>query len=105
MNYTYQEHGGGIAEALGLAEDFADGEGICVVLGDNLIEYNIIQAAESFQKQGNGAKVILKQVPDAQRFGFAEFRGDRLVKIEESLRGSQIRLCRGRYLLLRWQRI
>ena len=83
MNYTYQEREGGIAEALGLAEHFADGRQICVVLGDNLIEYNIRQAAEAFQAQDKGAKVILKKVPDAHRFGVAEFRGNQVVRIEE----------------------
>jgi glucose-1-phosphate thymidylyltransferase len=83
MNYTYQEHEGGIAEALGLAEHFADGGPICVVLGDNLIEYNICQATENFKRQPRGAKVILKKVPDAQRFGVAEIRGNRVVNIEE----------------------
>lgn len=83
MNYTYQEREGGIAEALGLAEDFADGEPICVVLGDNLIEHNITPAADNFRKQGQGAKVILKKVPDAQRFGVAEIRGGQVVNIEE----------------------
>jgi glucose-1-phosphate thymidylyltransferase len=83
IHYTYQEREGGIAEALSLAEDFADKDPICVVLGDNLIEYSISQAAESFQKQGSGAKVILKKVPDAQRFGVAEIRGEQVVKIEE----------------------
>ena len=83
MNYTYQEREGGIAEALGLAEHFADGEPICVVLGDNLIEYNIYQPARAFENQSRGAKVILKKVPDAQRFGVAEIRGDQVVRIEE----------------------
>jgi glucose-1-phosphate thymidylyltransferase len=83
MNYTYQEREGGIAEALGLAEHFADGKPICVVLGDNLIEYNIRQAAESFAGQGKGAKVILKKVPDAHRFGVAKVRGNQVVNIEE----------------------
>ena len=69
MNYTYQEREGGIAEALSLAEHFADKNPICVVLGDNLIEYDICQAAENFKSQPRGAKVILKKVPDAQRFG------------------------------------
>jgi glucose-1-phosphate thymidylyltransferase len=83
MNYTYQEREGGIAEALGLAEHFARGGPICVVLGDNLIEYNICQAAERFKNQDRGAKVILKRVPDAQRFGVAEIRDNRVVNIEE----------------------
>jgi glucose-1-phosphate thymidylyltransferase len=83
MNYTYQEQEGGIAEALGLAEDFAEEEPICVVLGDNLIEYNICQAAENFKRQARGAKAILKKVPDAPRFGVAEIRGKRVVNIEQ----------------------
>jgi glucose-1-phosphate thymidylyltransferase len=83
LNYPYQDGEGGIAEALGLAEYFAGGEPICVVLGDNIIENNICRAAESFQKQKEGAKILLKEVPDAQRFGVAEIRGDRVVGIEE----------------------
>jgi glucose-1-phosphate thymidylyltransferase len=83
LNYTYQEGEGGIAEALGLAEYFAGNEPICVILGDNIIENNICHAVESFQKQKEGAKILLKKVPDAQRFGVAEIRGDYVVGIEE----------------------
>lgn len=83
LNYTYQEGEGGIAHALGLAEFFADGGPICVVLGDNLIEYNICQAVENFRRQEVGAKIIVKQVSDAQRFGVAEIRADHVVSIEE----------------------
>jgi glucose-1-phosphate thymidylyltransferase len=83
LNYTYQEGEGGIAEALGLAEHFADGEPICVVLGDNIIEGNIRQAVENFKKQKHGAKILLKEVPDAERFGVAEIRGDHVVGIDE----------------------
>lgn len=83
LNYTYQEGERGIAQALSLAEYFADGGPICVILGDNLIEHNICRAVENFRKQGEGAKIILKQVSDAQRFGVAEIRGDRVVRIEE----------------------
>ncbi len=83
INYTYQEGEGGIAEALRLAEFFAAGEKICVVLGDNIIERNIQKAAEAFQKQKSGAKILLKEVPDPQRFGVPELRGDRVVRIEE----------------------
>lgn len=83
LNYTYQEGEGGIAEALGLAEFFAGGDSICVVLGDNIIENNICQAVEHFKKQKQGAKILLKQVTDAQRFGVAEVRGDRVIGIEE----------------------
>jgi glucose-1-phosphate thymidylyltransferase len=83
LNYTYQEGEGGIAEALGLAEHFADGEPICVMLGDNIIENNICRAIENFNKQKQGAKILLKEVPDAERFGVAEIRGSHVVGIEE----------------------
>jgi len=83
LNYTYQEGEGGIAEALGLAEYFAGNDPICVVLGDNIIENNICRAVENFRKQKEGAKILLKEVTDAQRFGVAEVRGDRVLGIEE----------------------
>ena len=83
INYTYQEGEGGIAEALRLAEFFASGEKICVVLGDNIIEKNIRRAVENFRRQKKGAKILLKEVPDPQRFGVAELKGDRIARIEE----------------------
>jgi glucose-1-phosphate thymidylyltransferase len=83
MNYTYQEGEGGIAEALRLAEFFASREKICVVLGDNIIEKNIRRAVENFRRQKEGAKILLKEVPDPQRFGVAELKGDRIARIEE----------------------
>jgi len=83
LNYTYQEGEGGIAEALGLAEYFAGDGPICVVLGDNIIENDICQAVENFKRQKDGAKILLKEVEDAHRFGVAEIRGDRVVGIEE----------------------
>ena len=83
LNYTYQEGEGGIADALSLAEHFARGEPICVVLGDNIIQGNIKQAIEGFSQQGDGAKIILKKVPDPQRFGVPELDGTRVLRIEE----------------------
>lgn len=83
LNYTYQEGEGGIAEALALAEHFADGDQICVILGDNLIAGNIREAVEDFRGRDRGARIFLKEVHDAQRFGVAELRGDRIVGIEE----------------------
>ncbi len=71
INYTYQEGEGGIADALSLAEYFAAGEPICVVLGDNIIQGNIRDAARAFRHQGRGAKILLKEVQDAHRFGVA----------------------------------
>jgi glucose-1-phosphate thymidylyltransferase len=86
INYTYQDGEGGIAEALGLAEYFAAGEPICVILGDNIIENNVCQAVESFKQQKDGAKILLKKVDDAERFGVAEIDGDRVIGVEEKPR-------------------
>jgi glucose-1-phosphate thymidylyltransferase len=83
VNYTYQEGEGGIAEALGLAQHFSDGSPICVVLGDNIIEGNIRKAADDFRANPKGAKIILKEVHDPERFGVAELNGDRVVPIIE----------------------
>ncbi len=83
INYTYQEGEGGIAAALALAEYFADGQPICVILGDNIIEKNIIKAVKDFEKQEKGAKILLKEVPDPERFGVAEIVDGRLVSIVE----------------------
>ncbi len=83
LNYTYQEGEGGIADALALAEHFADREKICVILGDNIIEGSIREAVEAFERQERGARILLKQVQDAERFGVAEMQGDRIVGIEE----------------------
>jgi len=83
INYTYQEGEGGIADALALAQHFADGDKICVILGDNILEKSIRNAVEDFQKQECGAKILLKQVSDAERFGVAEMNGSRILGIEE----------------------
>jgi glucose-1-phosphate thymidylyltransferase len=83
LAYAYQEGEGGIAEALGLAEHFAEGGKLCVILGDNIIEGSIRHAADEFRRQERGAKILLKQVTDAERFGVAEMAGDRIVSIEE----------------------
>jgi glucose-1-phosphate thymidylyltransferase len=83
IDYTYQEGEGGIADALALAEHFADGQKICVVLGDNIIEQSIRDAAEAFRKQEKGARILLKEVTDAERFGVAELNGDKIAGIEE----------------------
>jgi glucose-1-phosphate thymidylyltransferase len=71
LNYTYQEGEGGIAEALGLAEYFAAGEKIVVILGDNLLQQGIKKAVDNFQRQEKGAKILLKEVSQPQRFGVA----------------------------------
>src|SRR5213082_2153173 len=76
LSYAYQEGEGGIADALSLAEHFAAGESICVVLGDNIIQGNICRAVGTFRQQGGGAKIILKQVADPERFGVPELDGE-----------------------------
>ena len=83
LNYAYQEGEGGIAAALSLAEHFAEGDRLCILLGDNLIEGSVAPAVERFARQPCGARIILKQVPDAERFGVAEIRDGRIVSIEE----------------------
>ncbi|MBD0371748.1 MAG: NTP transferase domain-containing protein [Pyrinomonadaceae bacterium] len=83
LNYTYQEGEGGIAEALSLAEHFAAGEPVCCVLGDNIIEGNILRAVRDYREKGAGAKIFLKKVPDPQRFGVPVFDRQKLLRIEE----------------------
>jgi glucose-1-phosphate thymidylyltransferase len=83
LHYTYQEGEGGIADALRLAQHFADGEKIIVVLGDNIIEKNICRAVGGFFTQRRGARILLKEVSDPERFGVAELDGDSVIGIEE----------------------
>ena len=83
LEYTYQEGEGGIADALKLAEDFAEDDSICVILGDNIIERNIRRAVEDFRSQQQGAKILLKKVDDPERFGVARIEGDRITEIIE----------------------
>jgi glucose-1-phosphate thymidylyltransferase len=83
LNYTYQEGEGGIADALSLVEHFADDEPVCVVLGDNIIENNVKQAAEDYKKQGKGAKILLKKVHDPNRFGVPDLDGKKVLNIVE----------------------
>jgi glucose-1-phosphate thymidylyltransferase len=83
INYTYQEGEGGIAEALSLVEHFAAKQPVCVVLGDNIIEGNIAAAVRAYKEQGKGAKIILKRVPDPERFGVPELSGQNVLRIEE----------------------
>ena len=83
IDYTYQEGEGGIADALALAEHFADGQKICVILGDNIIETSIREAVDGFRAQERGARILLKEVADAERFGVAEISGDKIAGIEE----------------------
>jgi glucose-1-phosphate thymidylyltransferase len=80
LTYEIQETAGGIAQALGLAESWADDDGVAVILGDNIFQDTVKSDVASFRK---GAKIFLKEVMDAQRFGVAELRNDRVISIEE----------------------
>ena len=80
LTYEIQEEAGGIAQALHLAEDFAQGDDIAVILGDNIFEGGFKKEFDNFE---DGAKIFLKEVPDANRFGVAEIEGDKVISIEE----------------------
>ena len=81
--YTYQEGEGGIADALKLCEHFANGERVCVILGDNIIQNGIASYVQRFEQQKSGARLLLKAVEDPERFGVAELEGDTIVGIQE----------------------
>lgn len=83
ISYSYQEGEGGIAEALKLAENFADNDKVIVMLGDNIIKDDISEAVKEFEKQPEGAKIFLKEVDDPQRFGVAEIKDGKVINIVE----------------------
>lgn len=83
LSYEIQDGAGGIAQALSLAETFVDQEKFVVILGDNIFEDNIRKDVEDFASGFNGSKVFLKEVPDPERFGVAEIKGDKIASIEE----------------------
>jgi len=93
LNYTYQEGEGGIAEALGLCEHWAQGDSVCVILGDNLIENNIKQAVADFRAQDKGAKIMLKEVHDPERFGVATLDGGKVKAIVEKPKSPESNLA------------
>jgi glucose-1-phosphate thymidylyltransferase len=83
LTYKVQEEAAGIAQALSLASGFAGGEKICVALGDNIFEYSIAPYVKKFETQTQGARVLLKEVRDAERFGVAALDECHVVEIEE----------------------
>ncbi len=101
IDYTYQEGEGGIADALALAEHFADGERICVILGDNIIEGSIRAAVDQFRQQEGGARILLKKVPDAERFGVAEIAGQPHRQYRREAQTAQVELRRDGHLHVR----
>jgi glucose-1-phosphate thymidylyltransferase len=83
FTYKVQDEAGGIAQALGLAENFAQRQPVVVILGDNVFEDNLKNYADRFISQKTGARVLLKQVPTPQRFGVALLSDDKIIGIEE----------------------
>lgn len=81
--YAYQQGERGIADALRLCEHFADGQPIAVILGDNIFEASVAPYLRRFEQQRRGARILLKEVSDLQRFGVPVFDGDRIVEIQE----------------------
>ena len=93
IHYAYQEGAGGIADALDLAEDFADGGKIAVILGDNIFEDSIKQYVEDFKKQEKGSKIFLKQVSSPERFGVVEIKNDKIINIKEKPKNPESNLA------------
>ncbi len=93
FTYKVQDEAGGIAQALGLAEGSVDDDMCTVILGDNIFEDDISTYVENFKSQGKGAKLIIKEVPDPERFGVAEVDGDRIVGIEEKPKKPKSPYC------------
>jgi len=83
FTYRVQDEAGGIAEALGLAENFAQEQPLVVILGDNIFQVNLKSYADKFKAQKTGARVLLKQAPNPQRFGVAEISNGKVISIEE----------------------
>jgi glucose-1-phosphate thymidylyltransferase len=83
LSYDIQEVPRGIAHGLAIAEDFADNGRVALILGDNIFEDSLKKAVDDFKKQEKGAKIVIKQVPDPERFGVVKFKGDKIAQIIE----------------------
>ena len=83
LSYELQDEAGGIAQALGLAQSFAEGEAVAAILGDNIYADDLSASIQAFSQKPEGAHVFLKEVADPKRFGVVEFRGDKIVNIIE----------------------
>ena len=83
FTYKVQDEAGGIAQALGLAENFVGGDPCCVILGDNIFQSSIAGCVRAFREQKHGARLLLKQVHDPQRYGVAVIEGERVTRIIE----------------------
>ncbi|MHC4412355.1 MAG: sugar phosphate nucleotidyltransferase, partial [Planctomycetota bacterium] len=89
FTYRVQDEAGGIAQALGLAEVFSNEDSLAVVLGDNIFRDSLDKYAQNFINQKSGARIILKQVQNPQRFGIAEIENGKIVQIEEKPKKSK----------------
>ena len=83
FTYKVQDEAGGIAQALALAENFADDHSLAVILGDNIFKANLKSYADKFIAQQAGARILLRQVSHPQRFGVAELSEGRVIGIVE----------------------
>lgn len=95
LHFTYriQDQAGGIAQALGLAETFVGNDRCTVILGDNIFEDDITEYVENFKQQKEGAKILIKQVDDPERYGVPELKGDSIVGIEEKPKNPKSNYC------------
>ena len=95
ISYEVQEEAGGIAQALAMAQDFADNDSVAVHLGDNIFENTrqLIAGVEKFNTQSDGAMIFLKEVSDPKRFGVAEISGDQVLSITEKPENPKSNLC------------
>lgn len=83
FTYKVQDEAGGIAQALGLAENFVGKDQMIVILGDNVFQDDVTPYVDNFRQQARGAKILLQEVGDPKRFGVAELEGDKIISIEE----------------------
>ncbi len=93
FTYRVQDQAGGIAQALGLAEAFCHGDKSVVILGDNMFFDSLTPFVTAFRDQSKGAKILLKEVKDPQRFGVAELSGSKIVGIEEKPKNPKTNLA------------
>jgi glucose-1-phosphate thymidylyltransferase len=89
FTYKIQDQPGGIAQALGLCENFVGKDRCVVILGDNIFSANICGFVDNYQRQSAGAKILIREVPDPQRYGVAELSGQNIAGIEEKPRNPK----------------
>ncbi len=93
FTYKVQDEAGGIAQALGLAEEFVGNDCCCVILGDNIFEDSIAPYVQNFMKQCKGAKIMIKEVPDPERFGVPVIKDDKIIGIQEKPQHPESNFC------------